>query len=58
MGDTGEKTLTANFGNQIADRQIVTKLVESGNLYPKSSVGKAERQLNLYHKGLPSWPSG
>lgn len=47
MGDTGEKALATNFGKQTADGQVVTELVPLGNLYPKSSAGKAERQLRL-----------
>lgn len=50
MEDTGEKILVTNFGNQIEDGQIVTELVELGNLYPKLSEGKSEGQLNLYHR--------
>lgn len=58
MGDTREKTLATNFGNQIADGQVVTDLVELGNLYPKSSVGKAGKQLNLHHRTYKKYISG
>lgn len=44
----GEKTLAAKFGTR--EQTNSNRVSWSANLYPKSSVQKAERQLSLYHR--------